>query len=53
MNESGVASSVAGPLAEQQISILYVSAYDTGLIMVAKEDLEHTRTTLGNRLRQP
>lgn len=52
---TGVLASVAGPLAEAEISIFAVSTYDTDYLLVSEEDLPATMEVLeaaGHAIRQ-
>jgi len=43
---TGIVSSLSAPLAEAQISILYISTYETDYLLVEEKNLEKTKTIL-------
>ena len=45
---TGVVASLAKPLAEENISIFYISEYETDYLMVENKNLEKTKAILSN-----
>jgi len=44
---TGIVASLTKPLAEAEISIFYISTYETDYLMVKEENLERTKKILG------